>query len=78
MQRLIPYSTVPHDNSLVFRCVILFAVPNVSFEVYSPSFLDKLIESHSVMTQVRYEIYCEKLSLILRCMGPHHVFLPFF
>ncbi|XP_041353357.1 protein O-mannosyl-transferase 2-like [Gigantopelta aegis] len=31
--------------------VIDHRLPNVSFEVYSPSFLEKLIESHAVMTQ---------------------------
>lgn len=32
-------------------CFVLIAVPNVSFHVYAPSFLNRFIESHAVMLQ---------------------------
>lgn len=36
-------------NGGIFKC---FSVPNASFEIYSPSFMERFIESHAVMTQV--------------------------
>lgn len=44
-----------------------FSVPNVSFEVYSPSFLDKFIESHSVMTQVTLKVVLKHNIESLQC-----------
>jgi dolichyl-phosphate-mannose-protein mannosyltransferase len=34
-----------------YESVIRFLVPNVSFEVYAPSFLERFLESHAVMFQ---------------------------
>jgi len=47
-------------------CVFNISVPNVSFEVYSPSFLDKFLESHSVMTQVLLPTF---VKLVIQNLG---------
>lgn len=31
--------------------VFLFSVPNTSFEIYAPNFLEKFLEAHTVMFQ---------------------------
>lgn len=31
--------------------IMFFTVPNVSFQVYAPRFLDRFLESHAVMLQ---------------------------
>ena len=42
----------------------VFSVPNVSFELYSPSFFEKFTESHAVMTQV----CCTLVVMMVRMM----------
>jgi dolichyl-phosphate-mannose-protein mannosyltransferase len=41
------FCSLQKSNKLYF----IFAVPNVSFEVYAPSFFERFIESHAVMLQ---------------------------
>jgi hypothetical protein len=43
--------------------LVTFSVPNASFEVYAPTFLQKVVESHAVMIQVR-------VSFLLFCRLP--------
>ena len=45
-----------------FISVVQFSVSNSSFEVYAPGFMEKLIESHAVMTQV--ERYSTSLNIL--------------
>lgn len=39
------------NNIHVSNILSLYAVPNVSFDVYAPSFLERFLESHAVMLQ---------------------------
>ena len=41
-----------HKISMDLFLASLVPVPNTSFEVYAPSFAEKILESHAVMLQV--------------------------
>ena len=41
------------DRILLITWLTIIPVPNRTFDVYAPSFLEKLLESHAVMFQVR-------------------------
>lgn len=43
-------------NILDLHIKICFLVPNVSFQVYAPSFLKRFFESHAVMLQGNSEL----------------------
>ena len=48
-----------------YLCLCVISVPNVSFELYSPSFFEKFTESHAVMTQVSCMLIIIMLMMIM-------------
>ena len=53
---------------LLITIICVFSVPNISFELYSPSFFEKFTESHAVMTQVCCTLVIMMVKMMVRIL----------